>query len=97
MPSDIAHFIGTDRTATSRALRQMEKSGLVIRQAGSADRRTTRVTLTKKALTVMETATDQARKNAARFRDKLTGDEYDILLRLLTKLRTDERTGLSRL
>ncbi|MEM1302763.1 MAG: MarR family transcriptional regulator, partial [Pseudomonadota bacterium] len=30
-PSDIAAFVGIDRTATSRALRQMEQAGLIER------------------------------------------------------------------
>ena len=45
-PSDIAEFIGIDRTATSRALRQMEAGGLIVRAAGDRDGRTRRVRLT---------------------------------------------------
>lgn len=97
MPSDIADFIGTDRTATSRALRQMEKSGLIVRMTGSEDKRTTHVTLTEKALTAMEAATEHARNNAARFQNKLTKAEYNTLMQLLAKLRADEGAGLSHL
>ena len=45
-PSDIAAFVGIDRTATSRALRQMETAGMVMRGAGKIDGRTTTVALT---------------------------------------------------
>ena len=40
-PSEIATFIGIDRTATSRALRMMEADGLLTRESGRADKRTT--------------------------------------------------------
>ncbi len=45
-PSEIAAFVGIDRTATSRALRQMEAAGLIARAGGTGDRRTTHVALT---------------------------------------------------
>ena len=34
-PSDIAAFVGIDRTATSRALRSMESDGLLARHSGT--------------------------------------------------------------
>jgi DNA-binding MarR family transcriptional regulator len=52
-PSDIARFVGIDRTATSRALRQMEAAGLVTRASGAKDRRTTQVTCTPKGRALM--------------------------------------------
>jgi DNA-binding MarR family transcriptional regulator len=34
-PSEIAQFVGIDRTATSRALRQLEDEGLIAREMGA--------------------------------------------------------------
>jgi MarR family transcriptional regulator for hemolysin len=50
-PSEIAAFVGIDRTATSRALRQMEEAGLIDRSVGCqedgvGDKRTRTVALT---------------------------------------------------
>ena len=45
-PSEIADFVGIDRTAASRALRQMEADGLVARHVGEGDGRTREVVLT---------------------------------------------------
>lgn len=37
-PSDIAKFVGIDRTAASRALRQMENAGMIRRTGGNSDK-----------------------------------------------------------
>ncbi len=96
-PSDIANFVGIDRTATSRALRQMETAGLIARAGGNKDRRTTQVKLTATAEGKLQQASIHAQENAKHFDDKLTPDESATLRALLTKLRTDEDTSLSRL
>ena len=45
-PSEIAIFVGVDRSAVSRALRQLERDGLVESIAGESDGRTRSVRLT---------------------------------------------------
>jgi MarR family transcriptional regulator, transcriptional regulator for hemolysin len=45
-PSDIAAFVGVDRSAVSRALRQLERDGLVASIVGEKDGRTRSVHLT---------------------------------------------------
>ena len=60
-PSDIAAFIGIDRTATSRALRHMEAKGLLTRRSGTDDRRTTRVVLTEAGCACIERGAPFAR------------------------------------
>lgn len=96
-PSDIARFVGIDRTATSRALRQMEVAGMIRRGAGKVDGRTTTVALTEKGGELQASATPMARANARHWQDKLSKDESDELCRLLAKLRRGEDAALARL
>jgi MarR family transcriptional regulator for hemolysin len=94
-PSDIAAFIGIDRTATSRALRYMEADGLLKRETGRKDRRTTRVTLTDTGLERIEQGVPFAIENNALMRAKLTEKEHGQLLALIAKLTEGEDTDLS--
>jgi DNA-binding MarR family transcriptional regulator len=82
-PSDIATFVGIDRTATSRALRGMENDGLVARASGREDRRTRRITLTDKGRRVVTKATPYARENGRLMADLLSQEDHKELLRLL--------------
>lgn len=94
-PSDIAKFIGIDRTATSRALRQMESAGLLTRKTGQGDRRTTRVTLTDLGQDLIARGTPFAAQNNAQMRAKLSDDEFKVLMALLSKLTAGEDAELS--
>lgn len=94
-PSDIARFVGIDRTATSRALRQMETKGLVARHAGTDDKRTTRVTLSKAGHALIKQGTPFAQTNNDAMRAKLTDAEFDRLRTLLGKVIEGEDTALS--
>lgn len=96
-PSDIAAFVGIDRTATSRALRQMEAADMIRRTAGETDRRTTTVALTQKGRNLHRSAIPMARASAQHWRGKLTDAETRELHRLLRKLRRGEDTALKRL
>jgi DNA-binding MarR family transcriptional regulator len=96
-PSDIADFVGIDRTATSRALRGMEDEGLLARMSGTGDKRTRRVVLTDKGSTAIRTATPFARENARIMAEHLAPGEEQELKRLLTKLRADAGTPLKTL
>jgi DNA-binding MarR family transcriptional regulator len=89
-PSDIAVFVGIDRTATSRALRQLETAGLIDREMGRDDRRTTEVRLTELGMTKFRAALPLCREAAQTFNSKLTLDELVTLKDLLTKLARDE-------
>ncbi len=93
-PSEIAQFIGIDRTATSRALRQMEERGWVARQTGEGDRRTTRVALTPLGSALLAQAAPIAADNARHFLEKLPGDGPETLQRLLALLRAGEAHNL---
>lgn len=94
-PSDIALFIGIDRTATSRALRHMETDGLLTRKTGRGDRRTTEVELTDLGVQRIGQCTPFAVQNNALMREKLTDEEHAQLLSLLGKLTKGETAQLS--
>ncbi|MCM2560756.1 winged helix DNA-binding protein [Lutimaribacter sp. EGI FJ00015] len=96
-PSDIADFVGIDRTATSRALRHMESDGLLARSSGEQDKRTRRVVLTEKGCHAIRAATPFARDNAQIMAAQLAPGEEEELKRLLTKLRGAEGTPLTTL
>ncbi|PIV72648.1 MAG: transcriptional regulator, partial [Rhodobacteraceae bacterium CG17_big_fil_post_rev_8_21_14_2_50_65_11] len=85
-PSDIARFVGIDRTATSRALRTLENEGLVSRAIGQEDRRTTEVTMTAAGYDRMFQVVPICRENMKHFNAKLTEAERAELKRLLIKL-----------
>ena len=89
-PSDIAYFVCIDRTATSRALRQLEASGLIERKMGSDDRRTTEVGLTAKGTAQFNAALPMCHAATQHFHAKLSIDELDVLRALLAKLAADE-------
>ena len=96
-PSDIAAFIGIDRTAASRALRGMEAEGLIIRDGGRADRRNTRVSLTERGAEILARSLPLAEASRAATEARLAPGERDTLLTLLDKLGGDDVTPLKRL
>lgn len=93
-PSEIAQFIGIDRTATSRALRQMESKGWLARRTGEEDRRTTRVVLTPEGDALLARAVPVAEENSRHFLSKLPQEGAESLQRLLADLRDGEDRNL---
>lgn len=94
-PSEIAEFIGIDRTAMSRTLRKMEAAGLVERRvARGPDKRRTAVALTAAGRAILWRATPVAEENAAHFLSKLSPEEAEALRRILADLRTGEPRNL---
>lgn len=89
-PSDIANYVGIDRTATSRALRQLETEGLISRAIGAEDRRTTEVSLTPAGRERMMQAMPLCTENMTHFSSKLSTDEEALLLTLLSRLTEGE-------
>ncbi|GFE65422.1 MarR family winged helix-turn-helix transcriptional regulator [Litoreibacter roseus] len=94
-PSDIAGFIGIDRTATSRALRQLERDGLITRAPSTNDRRRTDVALTGEGERCLSDAIPIGRENNTHFTTKLSSDEHLLLVRLLAKMRSGETENLT--
>jgi len=89
-PSEIAQFVGIDRTATSRALRQLEDEGLIAREMGREDRRTTTVTLTEEGQARLVAARPVCLENMDHFNAKLSAGEALELKRLLSILNSGE-------
>lgn len=94
-PSQIAEFIGIDRTATSRALRSLEKDGLIERRPDRMDRRVTQVLLSETGREKLALALPIAAENNAHFSKKLSTDEIKMLGRLLVKLRAGDTGNFS--
>ncbi len=93
-PSEIAAFIGVDRTATSRALREMEAKGWVARQIGTQDRRTTQVLLTAEGQRLQLRATPIVEENLRHFLAKLPEGGAEQFRALMEALRQDEPRDL---
>ncbi len=89
-PSEIAQFVGIDRTATSRALRQLEDEGLIAREMGREDRRTTTVSLTEEGQLRLVEARPLCVENMDHFNAKLSIAEALELKRLLSILNSGE-------
>ena len=85
-PSELADFVGIDRTATSRALRQMEADGLVSRQTGEGDGRTRAVVLTDRGRAELDAGTPLAVANNAEMAARLEEGELGALKELLDRL-----------
>ncbi|WP_372604800.1 MarR family winged helix-turn-helix transcriptional regulator [Actibacterium sp.] len=96
-PSEIADFVGIDRTATSRALRSMEEAGLVSRRSASTDRRMTEVSLSQKALDLVAQGTPMAVENNSLITEQLNDSESAELYRLLKKSLEGKERGLKQL
>lgn len=85
-PSDIASFIGVDRTTVSRCLRGMEGKGLIERACGTGDRRTREVRLTDAGEDALTASIPQAVENANDFASVLSEEEQDHLMHILEKI-----------
>ena len=94
-PTEIASFIGIDRTSVSRALKGMEQDGLLSRSERHDDLRRTEVSLTSSGAALLTRAIKVGTENAAFFNAKLTPDEREQLRHLLAKLRDGEDDLLS--
>lgn len=89
-PSEIAEFVGIDRTATSRALRQLENDGFIERSIGREDRRMTTVSLTEAGRACVERTLPLCRESMGHFHDKMSEAEMVELKRLLALLTDGE-------
>ncbi|MBY5973189.1 MarR family winged helix-turn-helix transcriptional regulator [Pseudooceanicola marinus] len=96
-PSELAEFVGIDRTATSRALRQLEQAGLLSRSSGTGDRRTRQIHLTDEGYEAVRIGTPFARANGDVMAARLGEAETVELRRLLRKLAEGEEAQLSHL
>ncbi len=93
-PSDIAGFVGVDRSAVSRALRILQRDGLVERRRGTADGRTRSVRLTEAGLARLRQANALAEAARERSEARLDPGERSALLTILAKLQTVDEEPL---
>jgi DNA-binding MarR family transcriptional regulator len=89
-PSEIAEFVGIDRTAVSRLLRRLEEKGLVLRSDGEDDGRARAVAVTPSGRKILDAATQAAHETARWYKGKLTEEEQADLHALLDKLSEGE-------
>lgn len=94
-PSEIATFVGIDRTATSRALRKLDADGLISRCAGAGDKRMTEVSITKDGKQRLKQATKAAEENAEYFGGKISWYERYMLGVIIQKLMSGETRDVS--
>lgn len=95
-PSAIAAFIGIGRSVASRALGQLEREGLIERQTGTGDRRTTEVRATPEGLNRLEAALPVGQDNCMHFSTRLSAEERETLIGLLDRLRAGDARPLAR-
>lgn len=86
LPGEIAASIGVNRTSVSRSLRQMEKLGLLRREDGKNDKRTTRVFLTERGADVLARSLPMAQMAQDNLRQHLTEAEQQQFSDLLDKI-----------
>ncbi len=94
-PSDIASYVGINRTAVSRTLRGMEQKGLLKRSSSGLDQRSTDVSLTKQGRKALTASLPMAEKSMTRMREKLSSKEHVQLARLLDKFLDGEYSKLT--
>ncbi|MEL7345336.1 MAG: MarR family winged helix-turn-helix transcriptional regulator [Pseudomonadota bacterium] len=95
-PSEIAAFIGIDRTATSRALRHMEEQRLIARSGRADDKRFRTVKITQTGQELLDKGSPMARANNVALSAKLSEAEEVNLMKALNSLIRGEPAGLSR-
>ena len=91
-PSDIAEFVGIDRTATSRALRGLENDGLISRSMGRDDRRMTEVSITPQGQARLMECLPLCREAMEQMHVRLT-DEQQLQLGALLRQIAGAPTG----
>jgi MarR family transcriptional regulator for hemolysin len=94
-PSALADYIGINRTAMSRLLKEMQAAGLIRREPVAGDGRAAAVTLTEKGRAVCEAVRPLSAQVAEHFYAKLTKAEAMALHGALDRLLADEEGRLS--
>lgn len=85
-PTEIAAYIGINRTAASRSIRQMAQRALLERRNGTKDKRTNDVILTEKGVETLQKALPMAQNAQNSLRSRLSSGELSQLSDLLDKL-----------
>jgi DNA-binding MarR family transcriptional regulator len=96
-PSEIAEFIGINRTAASRTLRQMHERKLINRLPGRGDGRSIMVTATEKGRQALDESIPKAQVVAQEIRSKLSREELAVFEELVDKMLAGEIRDLAKL
>ena len=96
-PSELARHTGMTRPAVSRLLRDLERRGMLLREADGEDGRGRRLRLTPAGEALLEKAWPEAAATNSRFAAKLSEAERAQLFDLLDKLAAGEPGGVKRL
>ncbi len=78
-----------DKSATARAIKQLEASGYVIRKVNAEDKRSNYVCLTEKALSMRDEFQTILFSWNERLTRGLNGEEYDFIYKLLRQMAGD--------
>ena len=84
-PSEIASYIGINRSAVSRTLRDMDSKGMLERHCGSGDGRSTLVSLTDEGCRLLTASLPISYQSQVRMAESLSSREQAQLARLLDK------------
>lgn len=84
--TDLAAFLGLDKSTMSGLVERAERRGLVTRQKSPLDRRATDVAITATGRELTERIEEQVRATLAPFTDRLGGDDRGRLVHLLDTL-----------
>lgn len=90
---ELAFQLDIDRSTAGRLLDRMEKRGLVRREKDEADRRITRVYVEAEAEPILERLHVVSHEIKAVSESGLSDQEQNELVRLLTKVHTNLKTG----
>ena len=86
-PSEIAYFLHAEPPAVSRALKALEKDGLIIVGRADSDKRVHLVGLTPKGQESLRNGIQAAIEANGFIRDALSGAELEALGEMLSKIR----------
>ena len=87
--SELAQHSGRDKAQLARLIKSLRDRGLLTGEAGEADRRSVRLSLTANGLAVLRTLKQQAKRLNARAIAGLTPAEQRQLMTLLQRVRTN--------
>ncbi len=94
-PSAMADYVGVDRTVISRALREMDKKGMIDRIPVDSDKRGRNVCLTGLGREKLEAFLPRAMDTSDYFQGKLTSEEFRQLNTILDKMMAGEESRLA--
>lgn len=96
-PSEIAEWTQTERHNITTLVKRMKKSGLVIAERNSNDKRIVNVILTKEGREVLNQTILVAKKVVNQVMLSITEDDANVLEKLLRIIRQNAHSGFERL